>query len=246
MVTITVCTQKGGVGKTTTATTIAAGIARKGYKVLAIDLDPQHNLTAVSAAVMIPYTIADVLNGRPTAEAIRNTAQGFDLLPGSLELSTAPEGYSLDGLRGVIEDIQGVYDYCVIDTPPALSILTMSALAVSDSVIIPAHADTLSLYGLDQIQETIEAVRPYNEGLCIAGVLLTEYNPRRNVQKTMRDTIEAKAQDMGAHVFNTTIRSGTAVQEAQLLRQDLFAYAPRAAVTLDYEEFIKELLKGAK
>lgn len=243
---ITVCNQKGGVGKTATAAALAAGIARRGFRVLAVDTDPQHNLTAICAAQALPCTLSDVIGGRQdVAAAIRPTAQGFDILPGDLDLSTLPDAYRLDTLRGILDRIGGSYDYAVIDTPPALSILTMSALVAASAVVIPAQADVLSLYGLDQIADTIDAIRPYNGDLASVGVLLTRYDRRRNIDKTMRETIEARAQEMGATVYAATIRAGVAIPEAHLLRQDIYTTAPRAGVTLDYTAFIDEFMKGA-
>ena len=244
---ITVCNQKGGAGKTTTAAALAAGIARRGFRVLAVDIDPQHNLTSICAAQALPCTIAAVIAGRQAAPAaIQPTAQGFDVLPGNLDLSQLPGAYTLDTLRGILDTLRAKYDYCVIYTPPALSILTMSALVAASSVVIPTQPDVLSLYGLDQVSETIDAIRPYNDNLQTVGVLLTRYSDRRNIDRTMRDTITARAQEMGATVYATTIRAGVAVPEAHLLRQDIFSSAPRAGVTADYAAFIDEYLKGAK
>ena len=243
---ITVCSQKGGAGKSTTAAALAAGIARRGFRVLAVDIDPQHNLTAICAAQALPCTLADVIAGKKTApDAIQPTAQGFDVLPGDLELSQLPDAYRLDTLRGILDTIRPNYDYCVIDTPPALSILTMSALVAAATVVIPTQPDVLSLYGLDQVSETIDAIRPYNDDLQTVGVLLTRYSDRRNIDRTMKDTITARAQEMGATVYAATIRAGVAIPEAHLLRQDIFTAAPRAGVTADYTAFIDEFMKGA-
>lgn len=242
---ITVCNQKGGVGKTATAAAMAAGIARHGFRVLVADTDPQHNLTAICAAQALPCTLSDVIEGRrDVAAAIRPTTQGFDILPGDLALSTLPETYRLDTLKGLLAGTGGSYDYTVIDTPPSLSLLTMSALVAASDVVIPAQPDVLSLYGLDQIAETIDAIRPFNSDLSRVSVLLTRFSSRRNIDRAMRETIEARAHAMGANLYAATIRAGVAVPEAQLLRQDLFTSAPRAGVTLDYMAFIDEFLKG--
>ena len=240
----TVCNQKGGAGKTTTAAALAAGLARRGLRVLAVDTDAQHSLTAISAAQAVPCGLFDVIDGKKkTAAAILPTAQGFDILAGDIRLSSVPKGYALDTLRGVLASVSKCYDFCIIDTPPALSVVTLSALAAADAAIVTAQPDVLSLYGLDQVSETIEAVRPYNPALSV-GVLLTRYSDRRNLDKTMRDAISERAQQMGAFVYNTTIRAGVSVPEAQLLRLDIYTASPRAGVTADYLSFIDEFLKG--
>lgn len=244
MKTITICNQKGGCGKTATAAALAAGLARRGFHVLAVDIDGQHSLTLICGALPGP-TLSDVIAGRATAAAsIQKTGQGFDLLPGDLALSTLPKNYRLETLRGILAGIRGNYDYCIIDTPPALSVLTMSAIVAASDVIIPAAPDVLSLYGIDQAAETLDAVRPVNGALTV-GILLTQYDGRKNVHRIMKDTIADRAQAMGATVYRQTIRAGVAVPESSLLKQDLFTSAPRAGVTADYNAFIDEYLRGA-
>lgn len=243
MKTITICNQKGGCGKTATAAALAAGLAGRAFHVLAVDTDGQHSLTMICGALPGP-TLTDVITGRATAAAtIQHTTQGFDILPGDLALSTLPKNYRLDTLRGILAGIASKYDYCIIDTPPALSRMTMSALVAAQDVILPAAPDVLSLYGIDQAAETLEAIRPYNSALRV-GILLTQFDNRRTLARTMKDTITARAQAMGATVYAQTIRAGVAVPESHLLKQNLFVTAPRAGVTQDYNAFIDEYLKG--
>ena len=223
---------------------MAAGLARRGFHVLAVDTDGQHSLRMICGALP-GLTLSDVIAGRATAAAsIQQTGQGFDLLPGDLSLSTLPNSYRLETLRGILAGIRAGYDYCVIDTPPALSLVTMSALVAASDAILTALPDVLSLYGIDQAAETIDAIRPFNGALTV-GILLTMYDGRKNLARTMREAIETRAQAMGAKVYRQTIRAGVAVQESQLLQTDLFTSAPRAGVTADYNAFIDEFLEGA-
>ena len=246
MKTITICNQKGGCGKTTTALTLAAGLSLRGFRVLAVDTDGQHSLTKICGVQNPARTLSDVIAGRATAAAaiLRATRGGFDLLPGDLALSELPDNYRLDTLRGKLSKVAANYDYCIIDTPPALSVITMSALVAASDAILTALPDVLSLYGIDQAAETIDAIRPFNGALSV-GILLTMYDGRKNLARTMREAIETRAQAMGAKVYRQTIRAGVAVQESQLLQTDLFTSAPRAGVTADYNAFIDEFLEGA-
>ncbi len=244
MITVSVFNQKGGCGKTTTSAALAAGLARRGFKVLAVDTDGQHSLTKICAPGELAFTLSDVIRGRAhTATAILAIKQQFDIIPGDLTMSDLPSGYKLETLRGILNEVADRYDFCVVDTPPALSIITMSALVASSVAIIPATPDVLNLYGIDQAAETIEAIRPYNVALR-ASILLTQYNDRRNLDRAMKDAIKVRAQAMGATVYETKIRAGVSIPEAHLLKQDIFSYSPRAGVTSDYNAFICEFLKG--
>lgn len=243
MRTITICAQKGGSGKTTTAAAMAAGLNRRGFRVLAVDADGQHSLTKICGALP-GLTLYDVITGRATAAAtIQKTAQGFDLLPGSQALFTLPDSFMPETLRGKLSRIARKYDFCVIDTPPALSLITMGALAAASDVVLMAAPDVLSLYGIDQAADTIEAIRPISGALSV-GILLTQYNDRLPIDRTMKETIQARALTMGAFVYRQTIRAGVAVKKSHLMKEDLFTLAPRAGVTQDYNAFIDEFLKG--
>lgn len=249
MMIYTVANQKGGVGKSTTAAALWAGLSLKGFKVLAIDLDPQCNLSFTAGADTTHKTALSLLTGEaPAEETIQQTAAG-DIIPASKSLAGA-DAFIVDTgkehrLREALEPIQARYDYIVIDTPPALGILTVNALTASDSVLIPALADVFSLQGIDQLQATIDPVRKYcNPALHIEGLLLTRYNARTALSRDISEIMQQLAQKLGTKLFTTTIREGIAVKEAQLSQRTLFDYAPRAKVTDDYKAFIDELLKG--
>lgn len=246
MKTIAIANRKGGVGKSTTAAAITSYLTLNGYRVLAVDLDAQRNLTSTMNARAEAKTVLGVLTGETTAaEAIRHTEQG-DIIPASKALSGADLAIVDTGkeykLKEALEAVKADYDYIVMDCPPALGILTVNALTAADSVIIPAQADVYSLEGIADLEETIEPVRKYcNPSLTIAGILLTRYNGRSILSREVTTLAEQLAQRLGTKVFKTTIREGVAVKEAQISQQSLFTYAPTANVTEDYRAFIKEL-----
>ena len=190
---ITVSNQKGGVGKTTTSAALASGIALTGRNVLGIDLDPQGNLGfCLGGGTENRYTILDVLNGSvPVHEALVES-EACDLLVSDISLSS--NGLeSIPGrreyiLRNAIAPVIDQYDYVIIDTPPALNLLTVNAYATSDHLIIPMASDILSLVGLAQLKETIESVRSaLNPRLNVLGILLTRFNRRTLLARDVLD-----------------------------------------------------------
>ena len=248
MVIYTVANQKGGVAKSTTAAALVAGFNARGLKSLAIDTDPQGNLSYIMGASTTGKSVLGLLTKEATAkEAVQHTAQG-DVIPSS-RLLAAIDGIIADTgkeyrLKEALEELAGDYDCVVIDTPPALGILTVNALTAANVLIIPAQADTLSLQGIEQLATSIVPVKKYcNPALKVAGILLTRYNPRSVLTKEVTKAAANLAEAMGTKVFNATIREGIAVKEAQLMKQGLFEYAPKANVTQDYAAFIDELLK---
>ena len=251
MKTITVTNQKGGTGKTTTAIQLAAGLSLKGYKTLSIDLDAQGNLTYTAGAKTNGATALGVLTGEVKAEdAIQHTPSG-DIIAANKALAGADAFIADTGkeyrLKEALESLQAAYDYIIIDTPPALGILTINALTACNSVIIPAQADIYSLQGIEQLADTMKPVKKYcNPNLKIAGILLTRYSSRSVLSREVAELAEQLADKLGTKLFKTTIREAIAVKEAQISQQSLFDYAPKAKVTEDYRAFIEELLEQEK
>lgn len=244
MKTIAIAQQKGGTGKTTTAHATGAGLKAQGKRVLFVDLDPQANLTYIIGAKPDGLTVLDVLNGTATAaEATQDTESGA-IIPGTAYLAGADATFAgkVYALAEALKPIARRYDFCILDTPPALGALTVAALAAADSVIIPCLPDVLSIQALGQIAETISEVRAScNPRLEIAGVLLTRYTPR---QKLTRDTeaIFAKAAEgIGSRLFKTHIRETVSIREAQAMGADVFSYSPKSAGATDYNELLKEI-----
>lgn len=243
---ITIANQKGGVGKTTTANVLIAGLTEREYKVLGIDLDPQTNLTA-SMGADTKRTALGVLTGECEAkDAITQTATG-DLIPSSSRLANADMLLEETGkeykLKEAIETVKGNYDYIIIDTPPSLNILTINALTACDYAIVPAQADLYSLQGISELAKTIDAVRKYtNPNIKVAGILLTMFNGRTRIAKEVSEILEQLATRLDTKVFKTRVRASVKATEIQFKKGGLFKYAPKAAVTEDYRSWIDELL----
>ena len=258
-----VINQKGGVGKSTTAGAIWAGLTAKGYKALAIDLDAQGNLTHTARASTAggQATALSLLTKEAPAKAALQHTENGDIIAASkalanADLATTEEGrkkvnfkkaINVYSLKEALSELQSDYDYIIIDTPPTLGTLTTNALTACNSVIIPAQADIFSLQGISQLMETINAIKQYsNPGLTIAGILLNRYNPRTVLTRDVTEHLNTIAKEIGTKVYKATIREAITIKEAQLKRKSIFKYAPSAKVTQDYKAFINELLEGEK
>lgn len=245
---IVLTNQKGGVGKTTTSTAMAAGLVSFYHKkVLAIDLDPQGNLGfSLGLNIEEGRTIHDVMTGRTTArEAIQSTDY-CDVIPSNILLSSAELEFNSPDrellLKNALDPVASDYDYIIIDTPPALNILTVNAYAVADYLIIPMAPEILSLLAVTQIKETIDSVREsLNPHLDVLGILLTKYNPRTVLAREVKEMAENIASQIDSCVFDTQIRSSVSVAEAPAHGLSIFDYAPRAKPCQDYRDFIQEI-----
>lgn len=245
---IAVINQKGGVAKTTTTLAVGAGLSLRGFKVLYIDLDAQCNLSNTLKTDSSGLSIVELLELKASAkEVIQKTVNG-EVIPASPALAGADTFIIATGkeyrLKESLEIIKEIYDYILIDTPPALGVLTVNALTACTSAIIPAQADTYSLQGIAQLYTTIDTVRRYcNQSLKIKGILLTRYNPRAILSKEIAEVIDQTAQKLNTKLFKTTIRETITLKEAQANQQDIFSYSPKSNAALDYNEFIDEMLE---
>ena len=244
---ISVANQKGGTAKTSTAHALATGAAYKGKRSLAIDFDPQGNLSFIMGADASRAGAYELMKQQAkAAQIVQYTSQG-DIIPASLNLAAADIEFSGKPgrdffLQAALEPLQGAYDVAVIDTPPTLGTLLVNALTASDEVIIPMNADILSLQGLYQLAETIDQVKSFcNKGLKVTGILLTRYSGRTVLARDIKETIEAKCAELGIPLLNTVIRDGVAVREAQTTQESLFAYAPNSNPAKDYLQLFDEI-----
>ncbi|MCM1106210.1 MAG: ParA family protein [Blautia sp.] len=249
-VTYVIANQKGGIGKTTTATTLA-GILAKRAKTLLIDADPQGNGTSTyQAGIENVATLYDVMvdsERLPIDEAIQHMENG-DIVASDPLLAKAEK--MLDGdveglyrLKDAIDALEG-YEYIVIDTAPSLNVILYNSLIAADAVIIPVMADAYSLQGMKQLHDTIRAVqRRQNPSLRIAGLLLVKYSGRSNLEKTVLAELGEVAGQMKTRLFDAKIRECVKTREAQEAHRLLVDYAPKCTTMQDYEEFAKELLE---
>lgn len=246
MRTIAVVNQKGGVGKTTVAHMLWTGLARYGKQALAVDLDAQGNFSFWANAKPGKGTWEVLTKTVAANAAIQTTLQGH-LIASSPALAGADLTLVSVGkeyvLKEALEAVSDVYDVAIIDTPPALGILTINGLVASDHVVIPALAEAFSLQGVGQLAATITPVRRYcNPDLKIAGILLTRYSTRTVLARNIADMAQTMAGQLGTRVFKTWIRDGVAIREAQMQRVSLFEYAPKAPIAVDCQNFLRELM----
>ncbi len=242
---IAISNHKGGVGKTTSTVNIGSALALRGKRVLLVDLDPQANLSQSLGVKNPKITIYDNLRGNKSIN-IETIKDNLSLIPSSLDLSAAEfELNSEPGreyiLGSILKNISNNFDYIIIDCPPSLGLLTVNALTASDQIIIPLQAEYLPLSGLERLNDIIEKVKDrLNPKLEIGGVLLTQYDPRKILN---RDIAENVKEFFGEKLFKTTISSNIALAEAPSQGQDIFSYNESCKGASDYNDLCDELFE---
>jgi chromosome partitioning protein len=251
---IAVTIQKGGVGKTATSAALGAGFTRKGYSTLFVDLDAQGNLSytlEADATGLTGKSAFEILQKQCTAlEAIQHTGKG-NIIASSPALAGLDTVLTSIGkeyrLREALKPLQELYDYIVIDTPPALGIATINALTAAGGVIIPSQADVYSLQGIAQLNNTIQTVKEYcNPSLKVLGIAITRYNGRAVISRDMAELLKQAATQMQSKVFQCPIRECSAIREAAARRADIYTYAPRSNAAADYSALVDEIITEDK
>ncbi|AEM75003.1 ParA family protein [Caldicellulosiruptor acetigenus] len=246
---VAIVNQKGGVGKTTTCVNLSAAISKIGKKVLAIDCDPQGNLTSGFGIdkKSLARTTYDVLIGSCSAEEaiIKNKFENLSILPANVNLAGAEiELVSMIArefrLKDAIEKIKVEYDYIFIDCPPSLGLLTLNALAAADSVIIPIQCEYYALEGLTQLSNTISLVRKHlNKALEIDGVVLTMFDSRTNLSL---EVVEEVKRFFGQKVFLSLIPRNVRLSEAPSFGLPGIIYDPESKGAKAYIELAEEYI----
>ena len=241
---LTVAVIKGGTGKTTTAAALAQAAAAAGKKVLAVDLDPQANLSLFIGADQNSPGSYQLLHGTDPAQLIQSTAQGIDAIAASPDLATErTTPASAKRLQTALKPLKNVYDLIIIDTPPQMGELLYNALQAATGLIIPLESDNSSLQGLYQIADIAHQMQRSNPALQITGVILTRYDSRPKLNRYLQEAIAERGQEIGAP-FLIGIRPGIAIREAQAMQQSLFDYAPRCKPAQDYKKLYEMIREG--
>jgi len=246
-ITISILNHKGGVGKTTTAVNLAAALQLKGKRVLVIDLDGQANLTeSLGLSIEEEKTIYGAMKGEYPLPLVE-TNTGLTLVPSCLDLSAAEsELINEPGREMILKQLihknteTSKFDYIIIDCPPSLGLLTLNALTASNKLIIPVQAEFLAMRGMAKITNVIGIVQErLNPNLDIAGIVITQYDQRKTLNRSVSDLIKDSFCDK---IFQTVIRDNVALAEAPINGQSIFEYNNKANGAKDYMSLAEEVL----
>lgn len=248
---IAIANQKGGVGKTTTAVSLAAALGDKGKKVLLTDTDPQGNTTSGvgidrRSCILSSYEV--MIGGEKAKSAIVKTQfKNLDLLPSNIDLAAAEiELAGMENRESVLKNalapVRGEYDYVLIDCPPSLGLITANALMAADTILIPIQCEYYALEGLSQLMNTVRRIkRQYNERLDIEGVLLTMYDGRLNLTQQV---VEEVKKYFPRKVFKTVIPRTVRLSEAPGFGQPVLYYDKSSRGAQAYGELAAEVMKN--
>ncbi len=246
---IAIANQKGGVGKTTTAINLSSCLAEKGQKVLAIDMDPQGNMTSGLGVDKdeAEKTIYDLLIGEADINEViwKDVMENLDVIPTNIDLSAAE--IELIGVedkeyivRNAIYKVKDNYDFIIIDCPPSLSMLTINAMTTADSVLVPIQCEYYALEGLSQLIHTVELVKErLNSGLEIEGVVFTMYDARTNLSLQVVENVKDNLQQ---NIYKTIIPRNIRLAEAPSYGMPINKYDAKSAGSDAYMRLADEVI----